>query len=109
MVYESGPILHVAFQFSLLIFCLDDPSIDVSEALKLPIIIVLPSVSLFLLTFAFYLVPIYVGWRREWQPTPVFLPGKSQGQRSLVGCSPWGHKELDMTEQLSTAQHHCRE
>ena len=29
-------------------------------------------------------------WRRKWQPTPVFLPGKSHGQRSLVGCSPWG-------------------
>ena len=37
-------------------------------------------------------------WRREQQPTPVFLPGKSYGQRSLVGYSPWGHKELDMTE-----------
>ena len=31
-------------------------------------------------------------WRRQWHPTPVFLPGKSQGQRSLVGCSPWGCK-----------------
>ena len=30
-------------------------------------------------------------WRRQWQPTPVLLPGKSHGQRSLVGCSPWGH------------------
>jgi len=38
--------------------------------------------------------------RRQWQPTPVFLPGKSHGQRSLVGCSPWGYKELDMTERL---------
>ena len=37
-------------------------------------------------------------WRRAWQPTPVFLPGKSHRQRSLVGYSPWGHKELDMTE-----------
>ena len=37
-------------------------------------------------------------WRREWQPTPVFLPRKSYGQRSLVGYSPWGCKELDMTE-----------
>ena len=37
------------------------------------------------------------------QPTPpVFLPGESHGQRSLVGYSPWGHKELDTTEQLST-------
>ena len=35
-------------------------------------------------------------------PTPVFLPGESHGQRSLVGYSPWGPKELDMTERLST-------
>ena len=34
-----------------------------------------------------------IRWRRKWQPTPVFLPGKSHGQRSLVGYSPWGHKE----------------
>ena len=38
--------------------------------------------------------------RRQWHPTPVLLPGKSHGQRSLVGYSPWGHKELDMTERL---------
>ena len=37
-------------------------------------------------------------WRRKWQPTPVFLPGKSHVQRSLAGYSPWGHIELDMTE-----------
>ena len=37
-------------------------------------------------------------WRRGWQPTLVFLPGESHGQRSLVGYSPWGCKELDMTE-----------
>ena len=42
-------------------------------------------------------------WRRKWQPTPVFLPGKSHGQRSLVGYSPWGCKESEMTEQLSTS------
>ena len=36
--------------------------------------------------------------RRAWQPTPVFLPGESRGQRSLAGWSPWGHVELDMTE-----------
>ena len=41
-------------------------------------------------------------WRRKWQPTPAFLPGESRGQRSLAGCSPWGHKKSDMTEQLST-------
>ena len=38
--------------------------------------------------------------RRQWHPTPVPLPGKSHGRRSLVGCSPWGHKESDMTERL---------
>ena len=39
-------------------------------------------------------------WRRQWHPTPVLLPGKSHGWRSLVGHSPWGLKELDTTEQL---------
>ena len=39
-------------------------------------------------------------WRRQWHPTPVLLPGKSHGRRSLVGCSPWGHEESDMTERL---------
>ena len=37
-------------------------------------------------------------WRRKWQPTPVFLPGESHGQGSLVGYSPWRHKESDMAE-----------
>ena len=39
-------------------------------------------------------------WRRQWHPTPVLLPGKSHGRRSLVGCRPWGREELDMTERL---------
>ena len=39
-------------------------------------------------------------WRRQWHPIPVLLPGKSHGWRSLVGCSPWGHEESDMTERL---------
>ena len=39
-------------------------------------------------------------WRRRWHPTPVLLPGKSHRRRSLVGCSPWGPKESDPTEQL---------
>ena len=37
-------------------------------------------------------------WRRQWHPTPVFLPGESQGWRSLVGRRLWGRTELDMTE-----------
>ena len=39
-------------------------------------------------------------WRRQWHPTPVLLPAKSHGLRSLVGCSPWGRWELDTTERL---------
>ena len=46
-----------------------------------------------------------ISWRRAWQPTPVFLPEESYGQRSLEGYLPWGHKESDVTERLSTAQH----
>ena len=42
-----------------------------------------------------------IPWRRAWQPTPVFLPGESHGQRSLEGYSPRSHKESDMIEQLS--------
>ena len=39
-------------------------------------------------------------WRRAWQPTPVFLPGESHGQRSLAGYSTWGHKESDTTKHI---------
>ena len=42
-----------------------------------------------------------IPWRRTWQPIPVFSPGKSQGQRSLAGYSPWCYEEMDMTEQLT--------
>ena len=40
------------------------------------------------------------GWRRQWHPTPVFLPGESHGRRSLVGRSPWGCRESDTTERF---------
>ena len=43
-----------------------------------------------------------IPWRRKWKPTPVFLPEKSHGQRSLAGYGPWGCKELDLTKQPST-------
>ena len=39
-----------------------------------------------------------IDWRRKWQPTPMFLPGESQGRGSLVGCRLWGRTESDMTE-----------
>ena len=42
-----------------------------------------------------------ISWRREWQPTPVLLPGESHGQRSLAGYKPCGCKEVDMTEHKS--------
>ena len=50
--------------------------------------------------------PDLIPWRKEWLPTPVFLPGEFQGQRSLVGYGPWGHKELDMTEWLTHTRTH---
>ena len=52
---------------------------------------------------------IWVGkmWKREWLPTPVFLPGHFHEPRSLAGCSPWGHKESDTIERLTLLV--CRE
>ena len=47
---------------------------------------------------------IFMHWRRKWHTTPVFLPGESQGWRSLVGCCPWDHTGSDMTE---VTQHAC--
>ena len=44
-------------------------------------------------------------WRRKWQPASVFLPEKSHGQRSLTGCSPWGHKESNMTDSIYIYTH----
>ena len=43
-------------------------------------------------------------WRRKWQPTPVFLPGKSQGRQSLVGCHLWGRTESDTTDSTQRQQ-----
>ena len=55
--------------------------------------------------FSFVPLPVlyhtrFLSRRRRWHPTPVLMHGKSHGQRSLVGCSPWRRKELDTTEQL---------
>ena len=46
-------------------------------------------------------------WRKAWQPTPIFLPGESHGQRSLAGFSPWGHKDLDVTEHAGLNFYSC--
>ena len=59
--------------------------------------------SLALLLFTF------MHWRRQWQPTPVFLPGESQGRESLVGCCLWGRTESDTIEAIQQQQQqHCR-
>ena len=50
------------------------------------------------LSISLYVSYYYIG--PQWHPTPVLLPGKSHGRRSLVGCSPWGHEESDTTERL---------
>ena len=49
----------------------------------------------------------FMHWRRKWQPTPVFLPGESQGRWSPVGCRLWGHTESDTTEATQQRQQHC--
>jgi len=59
------------------------------------------SLSLTLYFTYFFIPESYLSFRRrQWHPTPVLLPGKSPGRRSLVGCSPWGRRELDTTERL---------
>ena len=55
-----------------------------------------PGVAWGFLSFATH--PVQPHWRRKWQPTPVLLPGESQGRRSLVGCRLWGRTESDTTE-----------
>ena len=45
-----------------------------------------------------------IPWKMLWQPTPLFLPGKFHGERSLTGYSPWDHKELDTTERVTHRQ-----
>jgi len=55
-----------------------------------------------LLRYNWHILCKFKVWRRrrQWHPTPVLLPGKSHGRRSLVGCSPWGREESDTTERL---------
>ena len=49
------------------------------------------SLAKFIISFCLYYCTSLILWKRRWHPTPVLLPGKSHGQRSLIGCSPWGH------------------
>ena len=64
--------------------------------------------SRILLNACYVPIMVIIPWRRKWQPTPVFLPEEFCGQRSLVGCSPWGCKESDTTEHAhnTTQGHH---
>ena len=59
-----------------------------------------------LLRYAFTLRYTHLNWRRKWQPIPVFLPGESQGQGSLVVCRLWGCTESDTTEATEQQQQH---
>ena len=61
---------------------------------------ILVAVKSYLIVILICMSLITSDWRRQWHPTLVLLPGKSRGRRSLVGCSPWGLEELDMTERL---------
>ena len=60
-------------------------------------------IHLFWASIYLWIIVVHI-WRRKWQPTPVFLPGESHGQRSLEGCSPWGLKESNTTERLTRMQ-----
>ena len=51
-------------------------------------------------------IPVSIAWRRKWHPTSVLLPGKSHGQRSLAGCSPWGCEESDTTDTTERLHFH---
>ena len=59
-----------------------------------------PSALCHALNFRFLMRNSNINQRRQWHPTPVLLPGKSHGQKSLVGCGPWGREESDTTQQL---------
>ena len=56
----------------------------------------------------FTLLFTFMHWRRKWHPTPVFLPGESQGRGSLVGCRLWGRTELDTTDGTQQRQQQQR-
>ena len=58
-----------------------------------------PYIGITCIVMVFFML-LGLWWRRQWQPTPVLLPGKSHGRRSLVGYSPWGHEQSDTTELL---------
>ena len=88
LIYHSGEGNGNPFQYS----CLENPTDR--GAWWAAVHGVAESRDDFTLTFTFH----FVHWRRKWQPTPVFLPGESQGRGSPVGCRLWGPTESDTTE-----------
>ena len=72
----------------------------VFSTMAAPFYILIKSVQEFHLLHILIITCYFLGVLRQWHPTPVLLPGKSHGRRSLVGCSPWGREESDTTERL---------
>ena len=88
------PVLHCLSEFAQThVHQVDDAIL--CRPLLLPSIF--PSIRVFYSDLALSLFT-FMHWRRKWQPTPVLLPGESQGWGSLVGCRLWGRTESDMTE-----------
>ena len=97
ILFDQGPSLSVEFAQTHVHGVGDTISFLCCPLLLLPSI--LPSIRVFSNELSVCIrQPKY--WRRQWYPTPVLLPGKSHGWRSLVRCSPWGHEESDTTERL---------
>ena len=80
-----------------LLQCRSASSLHPAPSSLSPTLLLLPKACAGTLTFSNSCFLVYHR-RRRWHPTPVLLPGKSYGRRSLVGCSPWGRKESDTTE-----------
>ena len=85
---------------ALSILCLEDLPFDINETDLLVLLYFCWFLPLCLSIFVFciWILLYWVHWKRKWQPTPVFLPGESQGRGTLAGCRLWGHTELDTTE-----------